>query len=425
MSHPASEHRVEPPHFRFRFIPELGNIILPRNYHPLGVQREAASMVRRALSVRRPRNSERAGFWVVVGGSGGYGSAARVALGALRGADTLNVAYDAAPDPEGPTESRQLGSAGWHRSHAIETELASLGLVAESHLADLFAGGRVDELAARLKREGRRLAGMVWAMATLRAASSPAGRALVGVVKPMGQAATVKTLTRRGDESPRIQECSIGAASVAEAAQTQYLMGGTLLERVIAAFIEQDVLAQGFQLFTLGYRGGSLNRHIYGHGTLGLAKADLALRTECIDQVLKQSLGGSAVSVMCPAAITEAAGGIPGVPLYMALGADVAGPGFCDCLDPMLRLFSEGSDRFRSVDGPLLLDDRELADDTQRALDERSSRLKDGDEVELRLLECFLAPYRRLYGFSVPGIDYEAPIDLGQLAPFARLRTNA
>ena len=113
------------PKFQFRFMKAAGNVIFPGNFHPVGTQRAAEAMIDRCLADGEPKRSE-GGPWLVVGGSGGFGSAARVALACDRGVDTLNLSFDAPPNPESGNKIRKIGSPGFHRNLALE-ELQHLG----------------------------------------------------------------------------------------------------------------------------------------------------------------------------------------------------------------------------------------------------------------------------------------------------------
>src|SRR5690606_30591116 len=109
------------PQFQFRFMRAAGNVIFPGNFHPIGTQRDAEQMVARACG--DAEQQQRGGLWMVVGGSGGFGSAARVALACDHAADTINVSFDAEPNPESSNKIRKLGSPAWHRNAAIERAL--------------------------------------------------------------------------------------------------------------------------------------------------------------------------------------------------------------------------------------------------------------------------------------------------------------
>ena len=69
------------PRFQFRFVPAMGNVIHPGNFHPVGAQVGAEALVDRALQATSKRPAAGAGGnWLLVGGSGGFGSAALSSL---------------------------------------------------------------------------------------------------------------------------------------------------------------------------------------------------------------------------------------------------------------------------------------------------------------------------------------------------------
>ncbi|MCA9696212.1 MAG: hypothetical protein KC431_01720, partial [Myxococcales bacterium] len=101
------------PQFQFRFMRAAGNVIFPGNFHPVGTQRDAEQMIDRALAGRaggaKPAPERgKGGLWLVVGGSGGFGSAARIALAIDHGAHTINFSYDAPPNPESSNKIRKI-----------------------------------------------------------------------------------------------------------------------------------------------------------------------------------------------------------------------------------------------------------------------------------------------------------------------------
>ena len=100
------------PRFQFRFVPALGNVIHPGNFHPVGAQVGAEALVDRVLAATPEQPvAGSGGNWLLVGGSGGFGSAARAVLGAGHGAHTLNLSFDAAPQPDSSNKQRKIGSA--------------------------------------------------------------------------------------------------------------------------------------------------------------------------------------------------------------------------------------------------------------------------------------------------------------------------
>ena len=80
------------------------------------------------------------------------------------------------------------------------------------------------------------------------------------------------------------------------------MVGGRIVEAWVDALLEADVLAEGFTLLTISYRGTPLNEAIYHKGLIGLAKADLEFHTAALDVALRERVGGRAIAVEGPAA---------------------------------------------------------------------------------------------------------------------------
>ncbi len=403
------------PKFQFRFVPALGNVIHPGNFHPVGAQRIAEQMVARCE--RSGTNRSRAGqCWLVVGGSGGFGSAARLVLGIGRGADTINVSLDGQPNPDSSNKVRKIGSPGFHRNLAIERTLRARGRMAQSIDGDAFdpqIRARVIELLG--KEPGRKLDGVVWALAAPRAIDSRTGQGVASALRPLGASVAIKTFTGRdGDEGPKVSLLELTPGTPEEAIATIFVMGGQVVAQWINALRAADALAPGFQLLTISYRGNALNEGVYRRGLIGLAKADLEFHTRVLDHQLAQEFGGRAVAIEGPAVVTEASGGIPGVPFYMAHLLDVMRDRFEDPLDSMLRMFVEHFDGDApKLDGEKLLrmDDRELAGDVQAEMATRFDASTPGQPFPPALYERFMAEYARTRGFEVSGLDYEAEFD--------------
>lgn len=409
------------PKFQFRFVPKLGNVIHPGNFHPVGTQQVAQEMVGRIETADKPM-SVSGQSWLVVGGSGGFGSAARVVLGAARGADTLSLSLDAQPNPESNNKIRKIGSPGYHRNLSIERQLRALGTRAESVNGDAFDPEVRERVVEQIRaRFGGKLHGLVWALAAPRAVDPRTGNAVTSTLGPLGRTVRVKTFTGRDERAgkgPEVSEMELPPGSPEEAIRTIFVMGGRIVDRWISALLAADVLAEGFTLLTISYRGTPLNEGIYRKGLIGLAKADLELETRALDRVLRERIGGRAHVVEGPAVVTEASGGIPGVPFYMAHLLDVMGLRFEDPLDSMQRMFEQHlgpSGPELDEEGLLRMDDRELAEDVQRQMSERFAAARPGDPFPDLLYERFMGAYAQTRGFGVPGVDYDAAFDTDEI----------
>lgn len=397
------------PKFQYRFVPSLGNVIHPGNFHPVGTQIAAQKMLERA-SARSERESP--GAWVIVGGSGGFGSAARTVLGKTLGASTLNVSFDALPAPESSNKIRKLGSPGFHRTLALEHGLRELGTVARSVQGDAFSTEVQDRVISEIREHfGGTIRGLVWALAAPRATDPRTGKSIASALRPLGRTVAVKNFSAPDAGAPQIAELEIPPGSPEEAIHTIFVMGGAVVSHWIDRLAAANVLAEGFELLTISYRGNPLNEGIYRNGLIGLAKADLEFETKVIDHRLRERLGGRALSVLGPAVVTEASGGIPGVPLYLANLLDVMGDRFEDPLASMQRMFADKLGATIEEDGLVRMDDRELAQDVQAEMARRYEAASVGTAFDPRLSQLFMRAYAETRGFDVDGVDYDATFD--------------
>ncbi len=412
--------RLAVPKFQFRFVPSMGHVIHPGNFHPVGVQRSIDASFDRALAAAGgPPQAGAGGNWLIVGGSGGFGSAARMVLGTCLGAHTLNVSFDAAPQPESSNKLRKIGSPGFHRTLAIERRLRSQGLVARTILGDAFDPAALAATIAEVREHmGGQLHGLVWALAAPRANDPRTGKAVSSALKPLGKPAQVRAFSGRGEgpeDLPRVVEIELQPGTPEEAVATQFVMGGRIVEQWIDALLAAGVVGEGFTLATISYRGNPLNAAVYRHGLIGLAKADLEFHTRALDAVLRARVGGRAVAVEGPAVVTEASGGIPGVPYYMALLLDVLGERFEDPLRSMFRLFHEklprGGAPVVDAEGLVRLDEHELTASVQEELAARFFASPVGAPFDVALYQRFMDEYARTRGFCVANVDYTAEFD--------------
>lgn len=405
------------PRFQYRFMAAAGNVIFPANFHPVGSQVAARKMVERAAQGASAQAGD-GGVWMVVGGSGGFGSAARAVLGCQKGAHTLNLSFDAPPQPESKNKIRKIGSPAFHRNLAIESELRGRGLKAHTLNADAFSPDSRKAVVEALAKQfdGQKLKGLVWSLAAPRGLDPRSGEVISSSLKPLGQSTIVKTMgSPEEDGDAPVKTMELAPGSPEEAVATQYVMGGGIVNTWISALAQADLLAPGFTLLTVSYRGNPLNANIYRNGLIGLAKADLEAHTRALSKQLENAVGGRAFALECPAVVTEASGGIPGVPLYMALIREVMGDKFEDPLDNMKRLFTErlvdGQEVAVDDEGLVRMDDRELEAGVQAEMQKRYDAFDQGGTVPRALFDRFIQAYAQTRGFEVPGVDYEAAFD--------------
>ncbi len=402
------------PSFQFRFVPSMGNVVFPGNFHPVGTQKAADAMLER---VGAPE-SQGGENWLIVGGSGGFGSAARTVLGGRHGANTLNVSLDAQPTPESSNKIRKIGSPGFHRTLALERGLTKRGTTAGSIIGDAFDPAIRDEVVATIRESfDGKINGLVWALAAPRAKDPRTGNTVASALKPLGKPLSVKTFTGRDEKRgkvPQVVEMELPAGNPEEAIATIFVMGGGIVRQWIDVLMAADVLAEGFTLYTISYRGNPLNAGMYRDGLIGLAKADLEFETAVLNAQLEERVGGKALAVEGPAVVTEASGGIPGVPFYLAHMLEVMGDKFEDPLASMQRMFAgHFSDGGLPTDdeGLVRMDDVELQEAFQTELASRYAAAAVGSTFDDGLYDSFMSEYSKTRGFDIEGVDYEAEFD--------------
>ena len=406
------------PSFQFRFVPSMGNVVFPGNFHPVGSQVAAGQMLERVGKAETSGGEN----WLVVGGSGGFGSAARAVLGGRHGANTLNVSLDAQPTPESSNKIRKIGSPGFHRNLGLEQGLRERGTTAGSIIGDAFDPAVRDEVVATVREQfDGKIHGLVWSLAAPRATDHRTGETVKSALKPLGKPVQIKTFTGRDErrgKQPEIVELELPVGSPEEAIATVFVMGGGIVRQWIDVLMAADVLADGFTLYTISYRGNPLNAGMYRDGLIGLAKADLEFETRALDVQLAERVGGKARAVEGPAVVTEASGGIPGVPFYLANVMDVMGDRFEDPVASMRRMFdghfSEGG---LSVDdeGLVRMDDVELQEQIQSELASRYEAAAVGSPFDGALYDSFMSAYAQPRGFDIEGVDYEAEFDTDEV----------
>lgn len=409
------------PSFQYRFIAGMGHVLFPGNFHPVGTQKAAEQIVERVAADSAPEPGS-GGNWLVVGGSGGFGSAARAVLGARRGAHTLNLSLDAQPQPDSNNKIRKIGSPGFHRNLAVERALRARGLTARTVQGDAFDPAVRQAVIEEVKTHfGGRLDGIIWSLAAPRALDPRTGKAVSSALKALGKPVTIKTFTPRDarkDEPSRVVEMEIAPGTPEDAIGTIYVMGGGIVNTWTADLLDQGLLGEGFTLLTISYRGNPLNEGLYRKGMIGLAKADLEFTTKALDAQLSAAVQGRAIAVEGPAVVTEASGGIPGVSFYLANLLDVMGADHEDPTDSMRRMFDEHFGEAGPTldnEGLLRMDDRELTEKVQSQLAARFEAANVGDACPDALFDHFMSEYAKTRGFGIEGVDYEAEFDTDQV----------
>ncbi|MCL4170060.1 UNVERIFIED_CONTAM: hypothetical protein GTU68_028282 [Idotea baltica] len=192
-------------------------------------------------------------------------------------------------------------------------------------------------------------------------------------------------------------------------------MGGEDWELWIQALSEADVLDQGCKTVAYTYIGKEITWPLYGHATIGKAKADLDRAGLALNQQLS-SLGGEARVAVLKAVVTQASSAIPVMPLYLSLlfklmkekgvheGCIEQVHGlFVDCVCSETAELDEAQ-RWR-------MDGKELDDEIQNAVAELWEKVTTENLSEISDYAGYQQEFLKLFGFGIEGVDYDADVN--------------
>lgn len=341
---------------------------------------------------------------LVVGASTGYGLASRIVPAFAGGAATIGVFF------EKPGEEDRTGSAGWYNSVAFEKAAHACGLYAKSINGDAFSDAIKQQTIELIKKDLGQVDGVIYSLASPRRTHPRTGATHSSTLKPIGAPYTAKTVNT---DKGLVHDITLESASEQEIADTVTVMGGEDWEMWIDALKSAGVLADNAFTVAYSYIGPDLTWAIYRNGTIGRAKEDLEATAKRLQDKLGKTGGHAFVSVN-KALVTQASSAIPVVPLYIALLYKVMKPeGLHEgCIEQIYRLFA---DRIKAggaspVDeaGRVRIDDWEMRPEIQQAVAKLWPEVNTENLESISDMAGYRAEFLKLFGFGLPGVDYEA-----------------
>jgi enoyl-[acyl-carrier protein] reductase/trans-2-enoyl-CoA reductase (NAD+) len=148
-----------------------------------------------------------------------------------------------------------------------------------------------------------------------------------------------------------------------------------------------------------------------------MAKNDLERAARRIDAMLKAKGYGRAFISINKALVTQASSAIPVVPLYISILYKImkAKGTHEGCVEQIQRLFAtqmyNGSALTFDEAGRVRLDDCEMQPDVQRQVAEIWPWINTENLQKLTDIDGYRAEFLKLYGFGLPGVDYEADVE--------------
>ena len=184
------------------------------------------------------------------------------------------------------------------------------------------------------------------------------------------------------------------------------------LDRWIAALSTAGVLADGAKTVAYSYIGPEVTYPIYRHGTIGKAKE------HCEEQAgkIKAAYGIEAYVSVNKAVVSQASSAIPVVPLYISILQQVMKSMDLheDCIQQCYRLFNDklygSAAPVLDEQGRLRVDDWEMRPEVQAAVAEVWPQINTENLRALADFDGYQAAFLQLFGFGLPGVDYDAPV---------------
>lgn len=345
---------------------------------------------------------------LVIGASTGYGLASRIAAAFGSGAKTLGIFF------ERPSEEGRPATPGWYNSIAVTRAARSEGLYAANLNGDAFSDDIKKQALEIIRRDMGPVDLVVYSLASPRRTHPRTGVVHKSVLKPVGASYTNKTVdTDKGI----VSTVTIDPANEAEIADTIAVMGGEDWQMWMEELDRAKLIAPGATAVAYSYIGPEVTWAIYKNGTIGLAKNDLERAARAIDALLKTNGYGRAFISVNKALVTQASSAIPVVPLYISILYKImkARGTHEGCIEQIQRLFARqmynGSALHFDDGGRVRIDDLEMKPDVQAEVARIWPEVTTENLPSLTDIAGYRAEFLKLFGFGLPGVNYEEPVE--------------
>lgn len=384
------------------------NGVVARSAHPLGCKQAIANQIAHVKSAPTINNGPKR--VLILGGSSGFGLAARIALtfGGAQ-ADTISVSFEKPPSEKG------TGSAGFYNNQYFQQFAEQEGRTAININGDAFSKPIKDEVIEAIETyfEGE-VDLIVYSLASGVRPNPETGELWRSAIKPIEQSVTGSTLILETDEW---HQTTLAPASEQEIVSTQKVMGGEDWEDWIDTLINSESIAQGCQTIAFSYIGPECTHPIYLDGTLGRAKIDLHQTSHSLNLKLA-SYDGHAYAAVCKALVTKASVFIPALsPYIIALYKVMKEQGTHEgCIEQMQRLFN--SKLYGVEPTPvdcerlIRMDDWELDPTTQLRVSELMAKMNQDNFKQLGDYAGFKQEFLNLNGFGFDNMCYSEDVDI-------------
>lgn len=372
--------------------------------HPKGCEQNVKNQINYVKS-KGPLNGPKK--VLVIGASTGFGLASRITSAFGSDAATIGVFFEKPAAPGKPA------SPGWYNSAAFEQQANEAGLYAKSINGDAFSNEIKQQTIDLIKADLGQIDLVIYSLASPRRTDPKTGITYNSTLKPIGEAFTNKTVDFH---TGIVSEISIQPANEEEIENTVKVMGGEDWELWIDALKAENLLAPGATTVAYSYIGPALTEPVYRQGTIGRAKDHLEATAFTISDKLKDLNGKAYVSVN-KGLVTQASSAIPIIPLYISLLYKVMkAKGIHEgCIEQIQRLYQEhlynGGEVPVDAKGRIRIDDLEMREDVQNEVTALWAQSTTETLPTIGDLKGYSTDFFNLFGFEVPGVDYETDVN--------------
>ncbi len=375
--------------------------------HPEGCAAKVAQEINVAKAATRDAGAPGPKRVLVIGASTGYGLSTRIAAAFGHQASTLGVFF------ERPSMKGKPASAGWYNSVAFEAAAHAEGLYAKSINGDAFSKEIKAQTIETLKADLGQVDLVVYSLASPRRTDPADGETYKSCLKPTEGSYSNRSLDT---DKAEVTEVTIEPATQEEIDHTVKVMGGEDWELWIAALAEAGCLAEGAQTVAYSYIGPELTWPVYTNGTIGAAKKDV----ERAATAISAKHACQAYVAVNKAVVTQASSAIPVVPLYISILFKImkAKGTHEDCIEQMVRLLNErlyradGAAPELDAAGRIRVDDWEMDPEVQAEVAALWPEINTANLRENSDFDGYQANFLNLFGFGLPGVDYDAETEV-------------
>ena len=382
------------------------------NSHPSGCAAYTRRQIEYAKGNFKPRDGVTPKLALIIGCSGGYGLASRIAAAFGYGALTVGISK------EKPPSGNHSATPGFYNNRTFDYEAEKAGLISRTLDGDAFS----DEIKAEAVSAIREAAAaakipakadlLVYSIASPVRTEPKSGIQYKSVIKPIGKTFSGKTLDIM---SGTFITSNVAAATEEEIFNTVKVMGGEDWELWMEALDKEGLLSQETRSVAYTYIGPESSWAIYKNGTIGKAKEDLERAARNIQKTYGGKIAGAWVSVN-KALVTRASSVIPVIPFYVScLFRVMKEMGLHEgCIEQITRLYRDRLYTGKEIstipcdsEGRIRLDDWEMRPDVQEAVKLRMNSITPENVMAETDAAGFRHDFLEANGFDVAGIDYE------------------